>query len=95
MARPHVEVAVVCAFDANSEQVAEDVVPLSSYRNAGSLLINSEHVRQHQGIRFISVRVYDEDGRRIEDFRKSYGQDGRENSGIHRMPDGAIIEETT
>ncbi|HLJ11544.1 MAG TPA: hypothetical protein VKU82_10155 [Planctomycetaceae bacterium] len=92
MGRSHREVAVICGFDATSEQVAEDIVPLGSYRNAGSILLNSEQVRQHQGIRFVSVRVFDENGSRTEDFRKFYASDGREISGFDRMPDGTIIE---
>ncbi len=94
MGRPHRNVAVVCAFDAASQAVAEDIVPLSSYRAIGSILLNSPHVRQAKGIRFISVRVFDESGRRIEDSRKSYALDGREIPGFHRMPDGTIIEVT-
>jgi hypothetical protein len=92
MGRPHREVAVICGFNSESERVVEDIVPLPSYRHAGSLLLNSEHVRQLQGIRFISVRIFDENGDRIEKFRKSYARDGREIPGLHRMPDGTIIE---
>jgi hypothetical protein len=92
MGRAHREVAVVCGFNSNAEQVAEDVVPLASYRHTGSLLLNSEQVRQHQGIRFIAVRVFDENGDCIENFRKSYARDGREIPGLHRMPDDTIIE---
>jgi hypothetical protein len=92
MGRPHREVAVVCGFNSKSEQVAEDIVPLPSYRHYGSLLLNSEHVRQRQGIRFISVRIFDENSDRIEEFRKSYAANGREIPRLHRMPDGTIIE---
>jgi hypothetical protein len=92
MGRPRRDVAIVCAFNAQSEQVAEDIMPLASYSNAGSILLNSEHVREAKGIRFISVRLFDASGDRIEAFMKSYASDGRAIPGFHRMPDGTIIE---
>jgi hypothetical protein len=92
MARDHRNVAVVIGFGAESQQIAEDIMPLPSYRLSGSILLNVADVRRAKGIRFISVRLFDDVGKRIEQFGKSYALDGREVEALHRMPDGSIIE---
>ena len=92
MARDHRNVAVVIGFDADGQNIAEDIVPLPSYRVSGSILLNSPDDRRAKRIRFMSVRVFDEEGKRVEDFRKSYALDGREVEAIYRRPDGSIIE---
>ena len=92
MARDHRNVAVVNGFDADGNQVAEDVVPVTSYRVSGSILLNSPDVRRVKGIRFMSIRVFDENGNRIENFRKWYALSGLEAKPSHRRPDGSIIE---
>ena len=92
MGRNHRNVAVVIGFDAAGVKVAEDIIPVPSYRVSGSILLNSNDVRRVRGIRFISARVFNDDGIRIGDFCRSYGLDGQEVRALHRRPDGSIIE---
>jgi hypothetical protein len=92
MGRNHQNVAVVIGCDADGRQIAEDIIPVPSYRLSGSILLNSPDVRRVKGVRFISVRVFDEEGNRVENFGKSYALNGREVEALHRRPDGSIIE---
>jgi hypothetical protein len=92
MGRDHRNVAVVIGFDAAEIMIKEDIIPLDSYRISGSILLNVPVYRRTQQVRFIAVRLFDDAGKRIEIFGKCYGLDGHEVSGLHRRPDGSIIE---
>ena len=92
MARDHRNVAVVIAFDTDGHGVAEDNIPVASYRVSGTILLNSPDVRRAKGIRFISTRLFNEEGHRIEVFGRSYASDGHEVEALHRRPDNSIIE---
>lgn len=85
--------AVVKAYDAGGAFLMEDIVPLESFRISGSYLLNSTEFRSARGIRFISFRVFDEDGNRAEQQSFCYNLQGEEVSGLHRRPDGTIIED--
>jgi hypothetical protein len=67
-------------------------IPAASNANFDSLLLNSKDARAAGGIRFISLRLFDEFGNRAEQRTTSYDLEGNEVAGLHRMPDGTIIE---
>ena len=92
MGRQFTNAAVVKAYDAGGRLVAEDIVPTESYAKSGSLVLNSAETRAARGIRFISFRLFDESGSRVEQRGMSYDLQGHEVPGLHRMPDGTIIE---
>ena len=92
MGRPHKDVVVVVAHDAGGHVVTEDIVPRQSFAVSGSLLLNSPTVRQRDGIRLISVRVFDEQGVRLDSQMRYFGADGAPVEALHRRPDGTIID---
>jgi hypothetical protein len=92
MGRSFISAAVVKVYDAGGNLIAEDIVPAESYGRSGSLPLNSHDVRAARGIRFISFRLFDQSGNRTEQRTASYDLDGQEIAGLHRMPDGIIIE---
>lgn len=92
MGRPFKSAAVVIAYDASGNQVDEDIVPAETYSEIGSRLLNSAETRVALGIRFISFRLFDEAGVRVEIQSLSYDLQGNQVAGLYRMPDGSIIE---
>ncbi len=93
MGRPFKNVAVIKAYDAKSQFVCEDIVPMASFDNAGSILLNVADVRAARGIRFISFRLFDASGNRIQFQSMSYDLKGEQVRHNYRMPDGTIIED--
>ena len=92
MSRPHKDVVVVVAMDADGHSVREDIVPRHSFAASGSLLLNSATVRERDRIRIISVRVFDEQGVRLDSQMRYFGPDGAPVEALHRRPDGTIID---
>ena len=92
MGRPHKDVVVVVAHDADGHAVVEDIVPRHSFAVSGSLLLSSATVRQRGGIRMISVRAFDERGVRLDNQLRYFGSDGAAVESLHRRPDGTIID---
>ena len=92
MGRPFRECAVVKAYDGNGEFLEEDIVPLASFRVSGSLLLNSPTVRAARGIRFISLRTFDENGQRTDNETFTFNRRG-ERAPIYRRPDRSTIED--
>jgi hypothetical protein len=92
MGRSFKPVAVVKAYDAHGSFVCEDIIPLENFANASSLILNLSEVRAARGIRFISVRRFDESGNRMEAKTFNYDLRGNEIRANHRRPDGTIIE---
>ncbi len=92
MGRAHKDVTVVIGLDEGGEKVREDIVPNSSFAVSGSLLLNSATIRRRDGIRMISVRVFDPKGQRLKSELKYYSREGAQIDCFHRRPDGSIIE---
>jgi hypothetical protein len=92
MGRPHRNVVAVVAHDEAGHKIGEDIVPRPSFAVSGSLLLNSAAVRARDGIRMISVRVFDELGVRVDSKMRYFGPDGAPVEGLHRRPDGTIID---
>ena len=93
MGRTFRDVAVVKAYDVEGSFVTEDIVPVASFHTSGSILLNCAQTRATKGVRFISFRVFDEQGNRTDDDRVSYDSRGTQVEGLHRRPDGSIIED--
>lgn len=93
MGRDFRDVAVIKAYSANSQFVDEEVIPLSRFDDAASVLLNSAPVRQDMGIRFISVRLFDVSGNVISSESFSFHLDGGPAHALHRRKDGTIIED--
>lgn len=91
MGRSHRNVVVVIAYDAVGNLVREDIVPRPSFAFSGSLLLNSACFRQSNGIRMISVRIFDDEGIRLDAQMEYYGLDGMPVEGFHRRTEGTII----
>lgn len=92
MGRSFKSVAVVKAYDAQGQFVCEDIVPSGSFAQSGSLLLNVASVRAARGIRFISCRLFDEAGNRVDAPSTHYDLAGNETRGNYRRPDGTIID---
>lgn len=92
MGRHFENAAVVKAYDAAGKLIDEDIVPTESYAKSGSLLLNSSEFRAAHGIRFISFRLFDESGNRVERRTMWFDLQGNEVPGLHRSSDGTIIE---
>ena len=92
MGRPHKDVVVVVAYNADGRKITEDIVPRRSFNVSGSILLNSPPLRQKQGIRMASVRVFDEIGNRLDNQIRYFGPDGEPVQALHRRPDGTIID---
>jgi hypothetical protein len=92
MGRPHKDVTVVIALNDRGEKIREDIVPNSSFERSGSLLLNSAPTRIQEGIRMISVRVFDVEGQRLKSELKYFSRVGLQVEALHRRPDGSIIE---
>jgi len=92
MGRPHKNVAVIIAFDESGQKIDEKIVPRANYEMSGSLFLNSAPVRQAMGIRCVTIRIFDEQGMRVENHSQWFGRDGHPGDVPHRMPDGTVIE---
>jgi hypothetical protein len=93
MGRQHIDVVVVIAYDAKGNIVREDIVPRQNFAVSGSLLLNSSDFRQLNGIRMISVRIFDDKGVKLDAQMRYYSLDGIPVEAFHRRPDGTIIED--
>jgi len=82
----------VIALDERGQEVSEDIVPNSNFVVSGSLLLNSAPIRKKEGIRMISVRVFDSDGKRLRSELRYFSREGVQVEALHRRPDGTIIE---
>lgn len=92
MGRAHKDVVVIVAWSASGATVGEDIVPHTSFESAGSILLNSPDYRRAAGIRGLSVRVFDELGRRLYVKSFAFDEKGEPVNAIYRRPDGSIIE---
>jgi hypothetical protein len=92
MGRDFRNVAVVKAYDAQGVFVIEDIVPSASFDVSGSILLNVAEFRAARGIRFISFRRFNDAGVPIERASTWYDLHGSRVPGLHRRPDGTIIE---
>lgn len=93
MGRDFRNVAVVKGYLADGCFVTEDVLPLASFHSNDSRLLSSAQVRQQNGIRFISLRLFDESGAKTEAKSLNYNLKGEPIEGLIRRPDGSIIED--
>jgi hypothetical protein len=93
MGREFQNVAVIKGYSADGSFVIEDVLPLTAFNANGSHLLISTQVRQENGIRFVSVRLFDESGVRIETKSLYYNLKGEPVEKLIRRPDGSIIED--
>lgn len=92
MGRPHKDATVVIALDEHGHQVREDIVPNAQFAQGGSSLLNSSTMRVKDGIRMVSVRVFDPDGKRLSFELKHFNREGAPVGAFRRNPDGSIIE---
>jgi len=92
MGRPHKDVTVVIALSESGEKVREDIVLNSSFTLSGSLSLNSATTRKREGIRMISVRVFNAEGQRVKSELKYFSLEGAQVEAFHRRPNGSIIE---
>ena len=76
MGREFYSQAVVKAYDEAGAFVCEDILPVAQFDSDGAELLISKERRIKNGIRFISVRTFDSDGRRQIDWRLRYAPDG-------------------
>jgi hypothetical protein len=93
MGRDFRNVAVVKAYSAEGQFVAEEIISLVDFSASGSELINSAEVRRDCGVRFISLRLFDEAGNKVDSASYNFGNDGMAAKGLHRRFDGSIIED--
>jgi len=80
MGRPHKDVTVLTAFDQSGRMVCEDIVANTNFAQSGSLLLNSAPVRKRDGIRMVSVRVFDPNGVRLSSYLKYFSREGASRS---------------
>ncbi|NBV21667.1 MAG: hypothetical protein EBS05_07065 [Proteobacteria bacterium] len=92
MGRPHKDVVVIVAHDAGGHIITEDIVPRQNFVVSGSLLLNSDAVRRKDRIRTISVRVFNEQGVRLDSQLRYFAPDGAAVEAVHRRADGTIID---
>ena len=92
MGRAFKGVAVVKAYSGDGRFICEDIVPLASFDHSGSLIMNVAQVRAARGIRFISLRRFDDEGRVAASMSRHYDLAGNETGGNYQRPDGSIIE---
>jgi hypothetical protein len=93
MGRDFHSVAVVKGYAADGSFVTEDIVSLADFRASESRLLSSAQVRKKSGIRFISLRLFDESGARTEAKSLYYSLEGEPVEGLIRRVDGSIIED--
>jgi len=76
MGRDFYSQAVVKAYGTDGDFVCEDILPLAQFDRDGAELLISKERRLKNGIRFISVRTFDSEGKRHVDWRLRYDTDG-------------------
>ena len=76
MGRPHKDVLVVVAVNADGQVVREDMVPRHSFENSGSLLLKSAALRKANKIRMISAREFDAYGVKLNGEMYYFDHDG-------------------
>lgn len=76
MGREFYSQAVVKAYDEAGAFLCEDILPVAQFDSEGADLLISKERRVKSGIRFISVRTFDSEGRRRVDWRLRYAADG-------------------
>ena len=76
MGREFFSQAVVKAYDEAGAFVCEDILPVAQFDSEGAELLISKERRIGSGIRFISVRTFDAEGKSRIDWRLRYSSDG-------------------
>jgi hypothetical protein len=92
MGRDFHDVAVVKGYAADGSFVTEDIVSLADFRATGTRLLTSAQIRRQSGVRFISLRLFDESGARTKANAFCYDLEGQPVEGLIRRADGSIIE---
>jgi hypothetical protein len=76
MGREFYSQAVLKAYCVKGAFVCEDIIPLGQFDKEGADLLISKERRLKDGIRFISVRTFDSEGKRRVDWRLRYDAEG-------------------
>lgn len=76
MGREFYNQAVIKAYSEEGAFVCEDILPREQFDRDGAELLISKERRVKNGIRFISVRTFDSDGKRHVDWRLRYDSHG-------------------
>ena len=76
MSREFYAQAVIKAYDESGALRREDLMPIEAFDKDGAELLRSKELRLSLNIQFISVRTFDQDGKRGIDWRLRYDQNG-------------------